>query len=39
MTQDTLWESDKKHHIQESQEGNPFPVGDHLAARNRQDSI
>ena len=31
LTQDTTWERDKntrKHHIQESQEANHFPVGD-----------
>ena len=27
----------RKHHIQESQEVNPFQEGDHRAARNRQD--
>ena len=40
LTQDTIWESDKntrKHHIQENQEVNPFPAGDHKAARNKQD--
>ena len=38
LTQDTTWESDKntrKHHVQESQEVNPFPVG----AMNRQESM
>ena len=32
MTQDTTWESDNniiKHHIQESQDASPIPVGDH----------
>ena len=34
-----IWESDKntrKHNTQESQEVNPFPAGDHKAARNRK---
>ena len=42
LTRDTIWESYKntrKHHTQESQEVSPFPVGDHKATRNRQDSI
>ena len=42
LTWDTIWKSDKntiKHHTQEGQEVNPFPVGDHEAARNKQDSI
>ena len=42
LTKDTVWENDKntrKHHIQESQEVNPFPAGDHKAARNRQDRM
>ena len=38
-TQVTILESDKKHHIQESQEVSPFQAGDHKAARNRQDSM
>ena len=29
----------KKTHIQERQEVSPFPVGDHKAARHRQDNI
>ena len=32
LTQDTVWENDKKHQIQESQEVSPFPAGDHKAA-------
>ena len=35
-------ESDKntrKHNTQDSQEVNPFPAGDHMAATNRQDNI
>ena len=42
LTWDTIWKSDKntrKHHTQESQEVNPFLVGDHEAARNKQDRI
>ena len=42
LTRNTIWESDKntsKHNIQESQEVSPFPLGDHKAARNIQDSI
>ena len=41
LTQDTVWESDRKtrkHHIQDSQEVSPFPTGDHKATRNRHDS-
>ena len=41
LTRDTLWESDKNtrgHHTQESQ-FSPFPAGDHMAARTRQDRI
>ena len=37
-----MWESDKttwKHNEQESQEVSPFLAGNHVAARNRQDSI
>ena len=40
LTQGTILESVRKarnHHIQESQEVNPFPVGDYQAVRNRQD--
>ena len=36
------WDSDKntiKHNMQESQDASPFPVGDHKAAMNRQESI
>ena len=35
LTEDTIWESEKitrQHHIQESQEVNLFPAGDHKAA-------
>ena len=35
-----VWEGDKKtrkHHIQGSQEVSPFPTGDHMAVRNRND--
>ena len=35
QSQDTKWETDKKtikHHIHESQDGSPFPAGDHKAA-------
>ena len=42
LTQDAIWESDKntrKHQIQRTQEGSPFPASDHKAARNRQDSM
>ena len=42
LTQDTVWESDKinnKRHIQESQVVNPFPAGDHKAARRKQDNM
>ena len=34
LTQDTTWERDKKHYIQESQEFSPFSAGDHKAAMN-----
>ena len=40
LIKDTVWESDKytrKHHIQESQEVCPFPVGVHKAALHRQE--
>ena len=42
LTQDTTWESDKndrKHHIQERQEASSFPVGDHKAEMNNQESM
>ena len=42
MTQDIVWDSDKstrKRDTQENQEINPFSVGDHKTARNRQDSL
>ena len=42
LTQDTTSESDKntsKSHIQASQGVTPFPVGDHKAAMNRQESM
>ena len=41
LTQDTIRESDKKmkHNIQEGQEASPFPVGDHKAPMNRQESM
>ena len=42
MTQDTIWEGDKKDkktsHKREPM-ARSFPVGDHTAARNRQDSM
>ena len=41
LVQDITWESDKntiKHHIQESQEISPFPVGDHKAAMKSQEN-
>ena len=41
LTKDTIWESDKssrKHHIQESQEVNPFPAGGHMAVRNNRQT-
>ena len=39
LTHDTTLESDKKIHIQASQEVSPFPAGgDHKAAMNRQES-
>ena len=33
------WQNIRKHHIQESQEVNPFTAGDHKAATNRRDSV
>ena len=42
LTQDTICESDKntrKQNTQDSQGASPFPVGDHNAAKNRQDSM
>ena len=42
LTQDHIWESDKKsrkHHIQERQEVSPFSAGVHKTARNRQGSM
>ena len=42
LTQNTTWVSDentRKHHIQESQEINPFRAGDHTPVVNRQDSM
>ena len=41
LTQDTIWESDKTQKTQHTREqrGQPFPVGYHNAARNRQASI
>ena len=42
LTQNTVWESDnntRKHNVQESQEGSPFPTGDLKAARNRHGNM
>ena len=39
--QDNTWKSNEitiKHHTQESQEVSPFPVGDHKATANRQET-
>ena len=41
-TKDTTWESDKntkKHYTQNNKDHNPFPAGNHKAARNRQNSM
>ena len=43
LTQDTVWESDKKktgkNHAQDSQMVSPFPTGDHKAARLQETDI
>ena len=39
LTRNTIWDKITKNNTQESQEVNPFPAGDHMVARNRQESI
>ena len=39
LTQDTIWKHDKHITYKRAQEVSPFSVGDHKAARNRQDSM